>query len=1135
MSMTPPPEDRDDSDVTPTLPDGVPYHVLDNLDEHEVAEMRAAFERLEAEPNRTSDGTPTRLEALGPFRDLVEIGRGGMGRVYRTLDPATGEDVAVKVTAPALKHDLSVRRRFLREARAAQILQHPGIVPCRGWGEDDGGCYIVSDLCDGPNLETWLKARKGSVPAREAARIVRVLAEAIAHAHSQGVLHRDLKPSNVLLPGATVNSDAEDLSPRLTDFGLARAIDQDAPAGDTPTATGLILGSPPYMAPEQAAGGGHEVDRRTDVYGLGAMLYAVLTGRPPFRGETPRETIKMVINDDPIPVRVLRPGVPKALETIALTCLEKQKDNRYRTAEDLCEDLDAFLENRLIKAPGISRAERFRRWSRRRPKATTALVAGVAALAVLIAAIAAWTYELTNHVKELRRQRDVIARLGYDATIQSAGRDLEDGRLGVAQSKLAELVPGPGMPDFREFAWSLLWNSACREARMLSDQLLSLVQPSISPSGRFLATGSDNSTLKVYDLDQDRVLWSVDTPNRVLALRPTFSPDDQLMAVCFSAPEGEASSRSFCVEVRNLRTGEVVATRAPFLPGKPIWQISLLDDGRLITTILDVDESRPGTVDVLIWSIRNRLLEDHGALRLVGCRAISPDGRRFAAEKDEGFLAVYDLDREWLPGHERIPVEDVCRVVFDEQARRMAVGFERAGEVRVVDTETGLLLMRAAGFSTMIDQIAFHPSANALLVHEKNQEVRLVEPSRGVDLQVFGPTNSPGVGTIRMLFSQDGSVFFVHRSEYMAADHLEVHSSADGVKFGESPGRVKAQMGDWFLRSGGRQELVYGLGRRVWSWDWRASITSHGDQAVTAHRDEGWAIDYSPNGQFIATGADDDGDPVTIKIWEALSKKEVRSWREANGTAADLAFSPDGKLIATVHLSRDRAVRVRETAGGDPFVFEMPEEQWARSVEFDPTGELLLAGGDKGDLMAWNVRSRKLVWSNRLSSPRALALKQLRIHDLEVDAGRARLASASDDGSVRLHELATGEVVAHYQAPAAVYSLALSPDGRVLAAADREGAIHILDADTCRLKRILYGDESDLRAIAFSPDSRTLAAGGLDRVVHLWDPETSQELLSLRGPQAQINGLAFSPDGETLAAIDHSGMLWFWRGSRRAP
>lgn len=1130
MSTPLPPEVPNDSDDTPTLPEGVPFHPLDNLDDLEVAEMRAAYERLAAETNRAADGAPTRLEELGPFRDLVEIGRGGMGRVYRTLDPQSGEDVAVKVTAPALKNDLNARRRFLREAKAAESLKHPGIVKCRGWGEDDGGCYIVCDLCDGPNLEAWLKARKGSVPPREAARIVRVLAEAVEHAHSQGVLHRDLKPSNVLLPGATVNSDAEDLSPRLTDFGLARAVDLDAPAGETPTATGLILGSPPYMAPEQAAGGGHEVDRRTDVYGLGAVLYAVLTARAPFRGENPRETMRMVINDDPIPIRVLRPGVPKTLETITLTCLEKLRDNRYQTAGELSKDLEAFLENRPIKAPGISRAESLRRWSRRRPKAMTALVAAVASLAVLLVAIAAWTYELTNHVEELRRERDVIARLGYDATIQSAGRDVEDGRLGVAQSKLADLIPKVGQPDHREYAWRHLTNAARREVHLLPEDAIGFDLPTISPDGRLIAMGVDASPLQVYDLESERSLWAADLQNQGLAATPSFSPDGRLLAVCFQKLEETQEVREVRLEVRDAASGWILRSRT-FVARSPTLEIHLIDADRVTVATQAGDPSDPGKVEVRVLSTRNSLLESQPAEKMPGYRGCSPDGRRFAAISPGGRLGVYDVDKGWLASSSDAPAAaDVRSVVFDAKGRRMAVSLQSANVVQLHDVESGRLSASSKVFAAPVDGIVVNPSRDAFLIHEVTEEVRLVEQSRGIDFEVYPATKAPGVSTQRMLFSPDGSVFFVHRSEFQAADHIEVRQSDDASRLGESPGRVKAQTGRWLVRTGSREQLIYGLGRRIWQWDWRTTIAPRPVDTLQAHHDEAWVIAYSPDMIHYATGSDNDGDKSTLKLWDVATNQPLRSWDDPDSMIADLAFAPDGEWIASAHLADEHAVRIRSTSGGEPINFELSDAQRARSVAFHPSGEILFAGGEKGELVAWDLQTHKRRWSMRVGSPRAVALNQLRIHDLAVCLTRAQLASAADDGSVRIHDVDTGAVLFHYLAPSSAYSLAYSPDGRTLAAADREGVIHLLDAATGELIRPLHGDDSELRSIAFSPDGRTLAAGGLGRIVRLWDPETAHELLSLKGAAAQINSIAFSKDGCTLAASDHTGTVFFWRG-----
>ena len=317
---------------------------------------------IEYGANRTAAGLLPKLRYFGDYELLEEIARGGMGVVYRARQVSLDRIVAVKMMRPGLLATEAEIRRFREEAKTAASLQHPNIVAIHEVGEFDGLHYFSMDFVEGPNLGELVRERP--IAPAEAARYVRIIAEAVQFAHGKRVLHRDLKPSNVL-----VDSSGQ---PRITDFGLARPLDSDA--GATATATGALLGTPSYMPPEQAAAQPGRLSPASDVYSLGAILYELLTGRPPFRGASQLETVRMVEEQDPVPPRALQPEVSRELEAVCLHCLEKDPARRYQSASDLASDLQRFLADE----PVAVRARR-RRW----PMAA----AGVAALAILLVAV----------------------------------------------------------------------------------------------------------------------------------------------------------------------------------------------------------------------------------------------------------------------------------------------------------------------------------------------------------------------------------------------------------------------------------------------------------------------------------------------------------------------------------------------------------------------------------------------------------------------------------------------------------------------------------------------------------------------------------------------------------------------------
>jgi tRNA A-37 threonylcarbamoyl transferase component Bud32 len=273
---------------------------------------------------------------LGDYELLEELGRGGMGVVYKARQKNLDRLVALKLVLRGRLAAEDELARFRSEAEAAAQLDHVGIVPVYEWGERDGRAYFSMGYVEGETLAARLA--DGPLPPREAVRIVRDVARAIDYAHRRGVIHRDLKPSNILL-------DREG-RPHVSDFGLAKRIDLDASL----TQSGAILGTPSYIAPEQAAGGRGELGPASDVYSLGTILYAALTGRPPFQGPSPMDTILMVLEQEPLPPRLLDPRIDRDLEMIVLKCLQKPPELRYPSAGALADDLNAFLAGEPISA-----------------------------------------------------------------------------------------------------------------------------------------------------------------------------------------------------------------------------------------------------------------------------------------------------------------------------------------------------------------------------------------------------------------------------------------------------------------------------------------------------------------------------------------------------------------------------------------------------------------------------------------------------------------------------------------------------------------------------------------------------------------------------------------------------------------
>jgi tetratricopeptide (TPR) repeat protein len=341
---------------------------------------------------------------LGRFAIRRQLGQGAFGLVFLAWDPQLGREVALKVPRPEILLTAELRERFVREARAAAGLDHPNLVPIYEAGTVGPLCYLASAYCLGITLTDWLANRSQAVPLRLAAGLLATLAEAVKHAHERGVVHRDLKPSNILLQSrprdhSKANPDANEpdaefpFAPRITDFGLAKltADPSGQPgAGDAgQTQSGAILGTPNYMAPEQASGKNKQIGPAADVYALGGILYELLTDRPPFLGETLLETLEQVRSREPLSPRRLRPKLSRDLETICLKCLHKEPSQRYASAAALADDLRRYLAGEPIVARPIRVWERGLKWARRKPAVAGLWAAGLAVL-LLSGGVAVW-------------------------------------------------------------------------------------------------------------------------------------------------------------------------------------------------------------------------------------------------------------------------------------------------------------------------------------------------------------------------------------------------------------------------------------------------------------------------------------------------------------------------------------------------------------------------------------------------------------------------------------------------------------------------------------------------------------------------------------------------------------------------
>ena len=411
---------------------------------------KMGFSLLQAEPVALpsdpgileSSESDAKARQFGDYELIEEIARGGMGVVYRARQVSLNRIVAVKMLLFGKFSSDNFVRRFRREAEAAAGLQHPNIVTIHEVGDMEGQPYFSMDFVEGRDLAGM--TGQIPMPGRRAAICLKAIAEAVHYAHGRGVLHRDLKPSNILID--------QNGQPHITDFGLAKRLGRDTPGSGVNsqlTVTGQVLGSPGYMPPEQASAACGPAGATSDVYGLGAILYFLLTSRPPFLAATLEETLFQLLNTEPVSPRLLNPGVARDLETICLRCLNKEPHRRYPSAGELAEELGRWLAGVPIHARPTSVPEKLWRWCVRNPA-----VAGLSTCLVLLLSAAA--INSTAAMIRLNQSQERTRDAWYVADMKGAQGDLDDGESAAALKSLREHIPKRSEPDLREFAWRYL-------------------------------------------------------------------------------------------------------------------------------------------------------------------------------------------------------------------------------------------------------------------------------------------------------------------------------------------------------------------------------------------------------------------------------------------------------------------------------------------------------------------------------------------------------------------------------------------------------------------------------------------------------------------------------------------------------
>jgi WD40 repeat protein len=1072
---------------------------LDGLSDPVIAAVRHSA----AEPACGAQPLPS---AVGDYKILDEIGRGGMGVVYRARHRRLGRLVALKMLLGGAFADHAERRRFRSEAAALARLRHPNIVQLYEVGEHDTGSgatrpYFTLELVEGTSLDDRLAGRP--LAARQAATWLGLLARAVHYAHQQGVVHRDLKPANVLL-------DRED-QPKLCDFGVAKLI----AGSDLRTASGVLVGTAEYMAPEQAVAD-CAVGPATDVYALGALLYAMLTGHPPFRGATTFQTLSQVQVQEPVPPTQSQPAVPRDLQTICLKCLEKEPRRRYPSASALADDLSRFLANQPISARPVGLPERGWKWARRRPA-----VAGLSVAVVLVTAAA-----LGLVTSQWRRAEGEAAQARRaEAAAEERRRHAEE-----MQAHLA-LEWGQALCERGDFGPGLLWLARAldRAAAAGTTGLDRPVRVNLADWGRQVrpwGTRLDNRspvlgltfdpadrTLLVAGKDGLVHFWDIaDARERRPPLGHSHPTIDCWVSLVAFSPDGRSMATAGDQGARlwDAVTHEPNGAAFPH-PRGMLWGMAFFPDGRRLATCGDDGAAR-------VWDLATRRIV-LGPLRHLGgapsartptdrtyyTLAVSPDGRILVTAGDDGRVIRWDLDNGQPVGPALQHDSCVLKVVFTSDGRKLLTATS-GGTLHSWDLRSGRGTDLAPQ-GTEVNGLALAPDGQRFATATALGVVRLWDPA---SLRPTGPVYRHEVGVSAVAFSRDGRRLAMGMVD--GGIHVvDLPPSREASPPSPMPAEVCALQ---FTPGGNR--LMAGTTRGV---RWVEAQTGR-LLAGSLVNPDGWRVEcaaLSPDGRSLAMGR-----------WAGVPgtwRGRVEWWDPAGGARRDetpdqpepiriVAYSPDGRtLFSCGYRKYPEEAALWDVATGRRLRMLMRSlgRIRVRQAAFHPAGRGLLLACSDGRARLWDVGSDTEV------DPGRPLVHAAPVVACAFDPEGRRALTGCQDGSARLWDMATRrpllETLRH---DAEVSAVAFSPDGRTLLTGSVDATARFWDADSGKPLGPALRHADGVRAAAFDAGGRLAVTGGRDQAVHHWHlppPPVDGSVERIRLWSEVLSGMALDPNG----------------------